>query len=176
MSKYRIAWMPGDGVGVDVMDAAQIVLDAIKLDAEYVPADIGWEFWCKEGDPLPERTIALLEDCTCGLFGAITSKPTDEAELELAPELKGKELSYRSPIVRLRQHLNSRAKDYPTEARSSVSVSISIYIQTFDLARHTRAARLIIAMTSTWSSSGRTPRACTAGSNFILSQRKCGRQ
>jgi hypothetical protein len=24
MSKYRIAWMPGDGVGVDVMDAAQI--------------------------------------------------------------------------------------------------------------------------------------------------------
>ena len=38
--------MPGDGVGNEVMDAARIVLDAIKFDAEYVPADIGWKFWC----------------------------------------------------------------------------------------------------------------------------------
>ncbi|MEE9512670.1 MAG: isocitrate/isopropylmalate dehydrogenase family protein [Anaerolineales bacterium] len=116
MTKYRIAWLPGDGVGVDVMDAARIVLDAIKLDAEYIPADIGWEFWCKEGDPLPARTIALLEDCTCGLFGAITSKPTDEAELELAPELKGKGLSYRSPIVRLRQHFDLYTNLRPCKA------------------------------------------------------------
>jgi 3-isopropylmalate dehydrogenase len=108
--------MPGDGVGVDVMDAARIILDAIKLDAEYIPADIGWEFWCKEGDPLPERTIALLEDCTCGLFGAITSKPKDEAELELAPELKGKGLSYRSPIVRLRQHFDLYTNLRPCKA------------------------------------------------------------
>ena len=34
--KYRIAWLPGDGVGVDVLDAARIVLDALKLDAEYI--------------------------------------------------------------------------------------------------------------------------------------------
>jgi isocitrate/isopropylmalate dehydrogenase len=31
--------MPGDGIGKDVMDAARIVLDAMKFDAEYVPAD-----------------------------------------------------------------------------------------------------------------------------------------
>ena len=116
MSKYRIAWMPGDGVGVDVMDAARIVLDALKLNAEYIPADIGWEFWCTEGDPLPERTISILEDCTCGLFGAITSKPTDEAELELTPELKGKGLSYRSPIVRLRQHFDLYTNLRPCKA------------------------------------------------------------
>jgi isocitrate/isopropylmalate dehydrogenase len=103
MAKYQIAWMPGDGIGVDVMDAARIVLDAIKLDAEYVPADIGWEFWCKEGEALPERTIKILRECTCGLFGAITSKPKDEAAIELAPELQDKGFSYRSPIVRLRQ-------------------------------------------------------------------------
>ena len=36
MTKYRIAWMPGDGIGNDVMDAAKIVLDRIALDAEYV--------------------------------------------------------------------------------------------------------------------------------------------
>jgi isocitrate/isopropylmalate dehydrogenase len=103
MSKYRIAWMPGDGIGVDVMEAARIVLDSLQLDAEYVEADIGWEFWCNEGDPLPERTIEILKTCTCGLFGAITSKPKDEAFIELNPDLQGQGLIYRSPIVRLRQ-------------------------------------------------------------------------
>jgi isocitrate/isopropylmalate dehydrogenase len=103
MAKYRIAWMPGDGIGVDVMDAAGIVLDRLNLDAEYVPADIGWVFWCQEGDALPQRTIDLLKTCTCGLFGAITSKPKEEAARELAPDLRGKVPEYRSPIVRLRQ-------------------------------------------------------------------------
>jgi len=56
MAKYKIAWMPGDGVGNDVMEAARIVLDQMKFDAEYVPCDIGWEFWCKEGNALPDRT------------------------------------------------------------------------------------------------------------------------
>ena len=45
MSQFKIAWLPGDGVGRDVMEAARIVLDAMKLDAEYLPGDIGWEFW-----------------------------------------------------------------------------------------------------------------------------------
>ncbi len=103
MTKYRIAWMPGDGIGNDVMDAARIVLDRLALDAEYVPADIGWEFWRREGDPLPPRTVDTLKTCDCALFAAITSKPKAEASAELAPELQGKGLVYRSPIVRLRQ-------------------------------------------------------------------------
>lgn len=106
MAKYRIAWMPGDGVGVDVMEATRVVLDALKFDAEYIPADIGWEFWCKEGNPLPERTIKILKETDCALFGAITSKPRDEANEELDPSLRGKGLSYFSPIVKLRQLFN----------------------------------------------------------------------
>jgi len=118
MSKYKIAWMPGDGVGNDVMEAARIVLDRMKLDAEYVPCDIGWEFWCKEGNALPDRTVKALKETTCGLFGAITSKPQSEAKEELAPELKDKGLVYFSPIVGLRQmfnlHTNMRpCKSYP---------------------------------------------------------------
>ncbi len=118
MPKYKIAWMPGDGVGNDVMEAARIVLDRLKLDAEYVPCDIGWEFWCKEGNALPDRTVEALKKTTCGLFGAITSKPQSEAKEELAPELKGKGLVYFSPIVKLRQmfnlHTNMRpCKSYP---------------------------------------------------------------
>jgi len=90
MSKYKIAWLPGDGVGNDVMDAAKIVLNKIRLDAEYINGYVGWEFWKKEGNPLPERTIKILKETDCCLFGAITSKPKDEAEKEISPKLKGK--------------------------------------------------------------------------------------
>jgi len=103
MARFRIAWLPGDGVGVDVMEAARLVLDALALDAEYPHGDIGWEFWCREGDALPARTIDLLRNVDAALFGAITSKPVKAAEAELAPHLRGTGLVYRSPIVRMRQ-------------------------------------------------------------------------
>ncbi len=95
--------MPGDGVGIEVMEATKICLDALKFDATYTHGDIGWEFWCKEGDAFPERTIELLKNSDAALFGAITSKPVKDAERELVPELQGKGLVYRSPIVRMRQ-------------------------------------------------------------------------
>jgi 3-isopropylmalate dehydrogenase len=85
------------------MDATKIVLDRLKFDAEYIHGDIGWEFWCREGDALPRRTIDLLKSVDASLFGAITSKPVKAAEAELAPELRGTGLVYRSPIVRMRQ-------------------------------------------------------------------------
>ena len=101
--KYKIAWLPGDGIGVDVLDATRIVLEKIKLDAEYIHGDIGWELWRKEGDAFPARTIELLKNVNAAMFGAITSKPVKAAEEELVPGLKGKGLVYRSPIVRMRQ-------------------------------------------------------------------------
>jgi isocitrate/isopropylmalate dehydrogenase len=116
MAKYRIAWLPGDGIGKDVMDAARIVLDKLALKAEYLPGDIGWEFWCTEGNPLPQRTIDLLKRTDCCLFGAITSKPKEEADQELAPELQGKGYVYSSPIVRLRQEFDLRTNLRPCKA------------------------------------------------------------
>jgi len=116
MAKYKIAWLPGDGVGNDVMEAARLVLDAMQFDAEYVPGDIGWEFWCNEGDPLPQRTIDILKQTDCALFGAITSKPKDEAASELAPRLRDKGLVYFSPIVKLRQLLNLHTNLRPCKA------------------------------------------------------------
>jgi 3-isopropylmalate dehydrogenase len=103
MPKYKVAWLPGDGIGADVLEAARIVLDRIELDAEYIPGDIGWEFWRREGDALPERTIELLKKVDVALFGAITSKPAASAAAELMPSLLKKGLTYRSPIVRMRQ-------------------------------------------------------------------------
>lgn len=98
--------MPGDGIGGAVLDEALKVLDAAGFEAEYVHADIGWEFWKKEGNPLPDRTIDLLEKHRIALFGAITSKPKDKADADLDPALSGKGLVYYSPIVAMRQHFD----------------------------------------------------------------------
>lgn len=104
MSKRTIVAMPGDGIGRPVLDETIRVLDAAGFEADYVEGDIGWEFWKSEGNPLPERTLKLLEEHKIGLFGAITSKPKDAAFEELSPELQSKGLIYSSPIVGLRQY------------------------------------------------------------------------
>jgi 3-isopropylmalate dehydrogenase len=101
-----IVSLPGDGIGKNVLPEAQRVLEAVGFKAEYIQADIGWEYWCKEGNALPQRTIDLLERHKIGLFGAITSKPKDAAAKELEPSLADKGLVYFSPIVGLRQHFN----------------------------------------------------------------------
>ena len=104
MTKRTIVSMPGDGIGKTVLPEAIRVLDAVGFDAEYVHADIGWDFWCTEGNPLPQRTLDLLDKHKVGLFGAITSKPKADADAELAPELRDKGLVYYSPIVAMRQY------------------------------------------------------------------------
>jgi len=116
MAKYRLAVLPGDGVGRDVMEAAMIVLEKLHLDAEYLYGDIGWEFWRQEGNPLPDRTIHLLKQTDACLFGAITSKPKEDAWKELSPELRDKGLSYFSPIVRLRQEFDLYTNLRPCKA------------------------------------------------------------
>lgn len=116
MGKYKIAWLPGDGVGNDVMEATRIVLDALNFNAEYIHGDIGWEFWRHEGDPLPQRTIDMMKGTDCALFGAITSKPKEEAAAELDDQIKDKGYVYFSPIVRLRQEFNLHTNLRPCKA------------------------------------------------------------
>lgn len=106
MSKRTIVTMPGDGIGKVVLPEAIRVLEASGYKADYVHADIGWEFWCKEGNPLPQRTLDILEKHKIGLFGAITSKPKADADKELSPDLKNKGYVYYSPIVGMRQHFD----------------------------------------------------------------------
>ena len=106
MPKHTVVTMPGDGIGNQVLPESLRVLKAVGFDADYVHADIGWEFWCKEGNALPDRTIDLLAKHKLGLFGAITSKPKKEADTELDPKLRGKGYTYYSPIVTMRQRFN----------------------------------------------------------------------
>ncbi len=101
-----IVSLPGDGIGKTVLPEAIRLLEAAGFEANYVHGDIGWEFWQKEGNALPQRTLDLLQEHKIGLFGAITSKPKDEAAAELDPSLRDKGYVYFSPIVGLRQHFN----------------------------------------------------------------------
>jgi len=116
MSKYKIAVLPGDGVGRDVIEAAMIVLEKLAVEAEYRYGDIGWEFWRAEGNALPDRTVKLLRETDACLFGAITSKPKEDAAAELDPSLRGRGLSYFSPIVRLRQEFDLYTNLRPCKA------------------------------------------------------------
>jgi isocitrate/isopropylmalate dehydrogenase len=102
VARYKVVRMPGDGVGVDVMEAAVLVLERIGLDAEYLDAEIGWTCWERDGNALPEKTVGLLEEADCGLFGAITSKPGVPG--------------YRSPIVGMRQRFNLYVNLRPCKA------------------------------------------------------------
>ena len=106
MEVRKIVALPGDGIGAIVLQQAIRVLEAAGFKAEYIHGDIGWEFWRKEGNPLPERTLELIREHKIALFGAITSKPNEEAKAELDPSLQGKGFVYSSPIVGLRQHFN----------------------------------------------------------------------
>jgi len=116
MATYRIAMLPGDGVGGDVLAAARQMLDAVGFGADYRSGDIGWEFWKSEGNPLPDRTIELLKETDACLFGAITSKPKEEAAAELDPRLRDKGYVYSSPIVGLRQLFNLHTNVRPCKA------------------------------------------------------------
>ena len=103
MSNCTVVVMPGDGIGKTVTPEAIRVLKAVGFQADYVPADIGWDHWIREGDALPERTIELLRKHKLGLFGAITSKPKKAAAAELSPALQSTGRVYFSPIVKMRQ-------------------------------------------------------------------------
>ncbi|MFQ5415091.1 MAG: isocitrate/isopropylmalate dehydrogenase family protein [Phycisphaerae bacterium] len=106
MAKRTVVAMPGDGIGKVVLPEAIRVLDAVGFDAAYVHGDIGWDFWIHEGNALPQRTVELIERHKLALFGAITSKPKDQAAAELCPDLRDNGCVYSSPIVGLRQHFD----------------------------------------------------------------------
>ncbi|MCU0305745.1 MAG: isocitrate/isopropylmalate family dehydrogenase [Thermoanaerobaculales bacterium] len=106
MAQRTVVVMPGDGIGQVVLPEAVRVLEAAGFEADWVSADIGWELWRSEGNPLPQRTIDLIAEHKVALFGAITSKPKEAAAAELDPALRDRGHVYYSPIVGLRQRFD----------------------------------------------------------------------
>jgi isocitrate/isopropylmalate dehydrogenase len=114
--RARIAYLPGDGVGPEVLAVARRVLEAAGIHAEWDERPVGWAEWCRSGEPLPASTLEACRRADAILFGAITSQPDVEAEAALAPELRGRGLRYASPILRLRRELDLGVNIRPVHA------------------------------------------------------------
>lgn len=113
--RHRIVLLPGDGVGPEIVDACRPVLAAAFPTWDFTDAPIGWECWRTGGDPVPPQTWRALESADAALMAAITSKPAREAEAELAADLRGTGLTYRSPVLQLRERLDLFANVRPVE-------------------------------------------------------------
>lgn len=98
MKTMKLAVVPGDGIGKEVIPAALEVLDVFGLEIEKIPLEIGFGKWERTGSALTDEDLGIIKDCDCVLFGAITT-PTDP--------------NYKSVLVRLRKELDLYANIRP---------------------------------------------------------------
>jgi homoisocitrate dehydrogenase len=105
--RYQICLLPGDGIGPEVIAAAQEVLRALPLDMDFSHAEIGFGAYERLGTPLPDSTLNAIRSSHAALFGAVTTPPN----------IPG----YFSPVVRMRQSLDLYANLRPTRSISHPS-------------------------------------------------------
>ena len=91
----------GDGIGHEVIPAAIQVLERVAPGVRVRQAPGGWDYFLRQGTPLPDETLALARECKAVLFGAVAS-PSWPVE------------NYYSPVVRLRRELQAFANLRPT--------------------------------------------------------------
>lgn len=85
MSK-KIAVLPGDGIGPEIVEQAVKVLKALGCDFEMEYADVGGVAYANHGHPLPEATLKLAKESDAILFGAVGDFKFDHLERHLRPE------------------------------------------------------------------------------------------
>ena len=83
----KIAILPGDGIGPEIMAEARKVLDALELPGvEYLEADVGGTGYRRHGHPLPPKTLEIAKAADAVLFGAVGDPACDNLERHLRPE------------------------------------------------------------------------------------------
>jgi len=92
----KIAILPGDGIGTEIVAEAVKVLHALELNAETETALVGGAAFEAYGHPLPESTLNLAKAADAILFGAVGDWKFDKLERALRPE---------QAILGLRKHL-----------------------------------------------------------------------
>jgi len=117
---FKIAVLPGDGIGPEVMEEALKVLDAAQekfaLQLDYTPADVGGIAIDRHGRALPEDTLLLCEDSDAILFGSVGGPKWESLPPADQPE--------RGALLPLRKHFNlfcnlRPAKVFPALAGAS---------------------------------------------------------
>jgi 3-isopropylmalate dehydrogenase len=92
----KIAILPGDGIGTEIVAQAVRVLDVLDLNFESETALVGGAAYEAQGHPLPDSTLALAKEADAVLFGAVGDWKYDKLERALRPE---------QAILGLRKHL-----------------------------------------------------------------------
>jgi len=82
----KIAVLPGDGIGTEIVAEAVRVLDALDLKLETETALVGGAAYDAHGHPLPESTLKLAREADAVLFGAVGNWKYDQLERHLRPE------------------------------------------------------------------------------------------
>jgi homoisocitrate dehydrogenase len=100
LSPLRLAVIPGDGVGRELLPAALAALDALGVDYQAVELEAGWGSFERHGDALPPATLEAARELDAVVFGAVSSPSHPVA-------------GYRSPIVALRRELDLYANLRP---------------------------------------------------------------
>ena len=93
----KIAILPGDGIGKEIVAEAVKVLGALDLKFETETALVGGAAFEASGHPLPQATLKLAKDADAILFGAVGDWKYDTLERSLRPE---------QAILGLRKHLD----------------------------------------------------------------------
>ncbi|MBL8324988.1 MAG: 3-isopropylmalate dehydrogenase [Rubrivivax sp.] len=92
----KIAILPGDGIGPEIVEQAVRVLGALDLKFETETALVGGAAYEAHGHPLPDGTLKLAQAADAILFGAVGDWKYDKLERALRPE---------QAILGLRKHL-----------------------------------------------------------------------
>jgi 3-isopropylmalate dehydrogenase len=100
----KIAVLPGDGIGTEIVAEAVKVLNALDLKFEMEHALVGGAAFDAHGHPLPEATLKLAMDSDAVLFGAVGDWKYDTLDRPLRPE---------QAILGLRKHMGLFANFRP---------------------------------------------------------------
>ena len=92
----KIAILPGDGIGTEIVEQAVRVLNVLDLQFETETALVGGAAYEAHGHPLPDSTLQLAKDADAILFGAVGDWKYDKLDRPLRPE---------QAILGLRKHL-----------------------------------------------------------------------
>ena len=101
---YDIAIISGDGIGNEVMEASEYLLDKLDLNFNFNYGEAGFDCFNKNGTTLPEETVKIAKSSDSTLFGASTSTPGQP-----------------SPIINLRKELDVYANLRPIKSYKGVN-------------------------------------------------------
>ena len=108
----KIAVLPGDGIGAEIIVQALSVLKRIDLPLETEQAPVGGAGYDASGDPLPEATLKLAKEADAILFGAVGGWQYDQLPRAKRPE---------QAILGLRKHLGLFANLRPAQVHAELA-------------------------------------------------------